>query len=246
MKQLLFSLLLIISTFCKGQILSVNLVDINSDQTENLMDGVGILFNPMWSDNVDLDDAQKLTNPSENIGILRNGHILAIEKRTTFDTIPLILWNMNSQPHRIKIISSGTVAAYLEDTLMHTITPMINGSLQYCFTGIDTVYRFRIIFLKVLEIQQNAALLFSSEKIDFKFPVYPNPSTNGYFNLNFKNLPVGRYSVRIYNGVFSKCFLVNNSYQSTQLVNTCLPPGNYYLLLTNNEGLNITKQISIR
>lgn len=246
MKQLLLSLLVVISTFCNGQILSVNLVDVNTDQSENLMDGVGVFFNPMWSDNVNLDDAQKLTNPGENIGILRNGYILAIEKRITFDTIPLILWNMNNLPHRIKITSSGTVAAYLEDTLLHTITPMVNGSLQYCFTGIDTIYRFRIIFLKVLAIQQNEAYSPNIEKTKFNFSVYPNPSTSGYFNLNFKNLPVGRYSVRIYNYFLSKCFLVNNIYQAAQQINTYLPPGNYYMLLSDNESINITKQISIR
>jgi hypothetical protein len=77
--------------------------------------------------------------------------------------------------------------------------------------------------------------------------VYPNPSTNGYFNINFTNLSrESAINIKIYNligkEVYSERIPSGQDYDSTIRLNE-LPRG-VYILEISNGGQKQTKRLS--
>ncbi len=94
-----------------NQNLRINLYSVNSDESTFLDDGTLLILGNQFSNSVNwLEDAQKITNPSENISLLRNGKTLAIEKRqplTINDTIYLKLTQMQQQTYQLQFFADG-------------------------------------------------------------------------------------------------------------------------------------------
>lgn len=124
-----------------------------------LVDGVLTQFNDSYSDSLDAWDALKITNSGENMGILSNGKILAIERRqivTANDTLFYDLAQMQQQQYQFQFIASRLdqtgMNAFLVDNYLKTQTPVgLNDTTSINFT-VDTseasiaTNRFFIIF----------------------------------------------------------------------------------------------------
>ncbi|MBL0358506.1 MAG: T9SS type A sorting domain-containing protein [Chitinophagaceae bacterium] len=227
--------------------ISVNLYDKSPTGERILMDGTGILFNTMWSDSIDLDDAKKITNPLENIAVLRNNTILAIEKRATHDTIPITLWRMNHTIHEFEIVTRSVNNLFLEDMELHIMIPVVNDTLRYSFaSGVaDTINRFRLLFHHTLFINTPVTTSATNNQ-QIKLELFPNPATGDYVNLLMQAADAGKYHISIFG--YHQQF----TYQFTHLNNvaeripTNLPPGNYFVLIDNKKGKRIVKQLMIR
>ncbi len=124
-----------------------------------LLDGDLTEYYPSFSNNLDGMDARKMSNFSENLGMLRSNYVLVVERRETInvsDTIFYKIWQMQQRPYQLEFITTNLnhpgLEGYLEDTYLHTSTPIdLNGRTTADFTiTIDpasaAVYRFRIIF----------------------------------------------------------------------------------------------------
>ncbi|UAY51313.1 T9SS type A sorting domain-containing protein [Ferruginibacter albus] len=98
-----------------------------SGTTQNLADANAVVFNSDYSDAIDGNDAQKLSNTLQNFVILRNGSKLILEARqpvTATDTIFYNMWNMAQGQYQLQFVPTGLngVAAYLKDSYLNTST----------------------------------------------------------------------------------------------------------------------------
>lgn len=141
-----------------GQLRS-NLYIVASDGSTVLMDGALTQYYSEYSNDMDKMDARKMSNFSENWGLLRNNKVYVIERRHTIegsDSIFFKMWNMRVITYQIELIASNLDKngrqAVLEDKYLQTATPLnLNGTtfVNFSVTG-DTNSkasdRFRIIF----------------------------------------------------------------------------------------------------
>ena len=124
-----------------------------------LIDGNLVQFDQSFSNAVDIHDAVKLNNTGENVGLKRNGKILAIEKRHSVrvtDTIFLNMGQLRTQQYEFDFNASGLerngLVAYLEDSYLHNSTELsLNGNTNVPFNVSSdpnsyAANRFRIVF----------------------------------------------------------------------------------------------------
>jgi hypothetical protein len=143
------------------QSLRVKLLQANADNSELLMDAVFEQFDDQFTDKVDIDDALKFTNITENLSILRHNQYLSIERRPVIkdnDTIFLQLSKTTQRSYRFAFEPTNLdpgVTAFLEDSYTKQSTPLnvlansvynfvINADAKSAVTN-----RFRIVFKQV-------------------------------------------------------------------------------------------------
>jgi hypothetical protein len=124
-----------------------------------LADGNLIQYDASYSNGLDVLDARKMTNTSENLGIISNGQTLAVERRASImdtDTIFYKISGMRVQPYKFEFIASDLsafgVEGIIEDNYLKTKMPLsMEGTTEYNFTIENTPSsfasdRFRIVF----------------------------------------------------------------------------------------------------
>jgi hypothetical protein len=149
-----------------GQI-RTNLYAYNNDGTRSLQDGNLILYSNNFSNAVDKEDAWKMTNISENLGIKSGATILSIEKRQSLSAVDSIVYNMTTmkvKSYQFEFIAQDLNAegltGYLEDSYFNTSTPIdLNGTTTFNFNVVNVPgswnpNRFHIVFkqLSVLPV----------------------------------------------------------------------------------------------
>ncbi|UAY50643.1 PKD-like domain-containing protein [Ferruginibacter albus] len=136
-----------------------NLYSINDGNAE-LDDATLTVFGQQFSNAVSwAEDAQKITNPSENLALMRNGKSMAIEKRpmvTAKDTIYLRITQMQQQGYQFELSPSGLeqtgLKATLIDNFLKTSTPVsLTNDTKVNFTvtadaNSQGANRFMIVF----------------------------------------------------------------------------------------------------
>jgi hypothetical protein len=116
-------------------------------------------FDPVYSNLIDDEDALKMSNFGENIGILRDGKTLSIERRGEIvetDTIFYQFGQLRQQVYQLEFtpenLASPILTAYLEDAYLHSTTIIdLNVVSTINFTvnadaGSRAPDRFRIVF----------------------------------------------------------------------------------------------------
>ena len=139
--------------------LQVNLRAINVDNSTVIMDEALVKYNTSYSQAVTIEDAAKLDNMDENLGIARDGKLLTIERRPAIskeDTVFLKLYNLKVKEYQFELTVGsldGTVtSAYLEDGWLNTRTPVkLDGATTMVFgitsdAASSNPNRFRIVF----------------------------------------------------------------------------------------------------
>ena len=132
----------------------------NADGSTTLYDGDFTAYADGYSNDVDMLDAPKMTNFSENLGMLRGNVVLAVERRQTIgltDTIFYKMWKMRTRNYQLEFITQNLnhpgLAGFLEDNYLNTRTPVnLNGTTTADFTintdaGSIATDRFRIVFV---------------------------------------------------------------------------------------------------
>lgn len=140
--------------------LAINLNLQNSNGTSLLTDGILAKYNNIYSTNIGDEDALKLMNIDENLGILRSGKTLSVEGRPLIDnndTLFLSLANMKSnRTYQFEFspnsFDAPGLTASLEDAYLKTSTPVSLSNVtavKFNITG-DTASasanRFRVVF----------------------------------------------------------------------------------------------------
>ncbi len=141
------------------QSVRTNLYEAQSNGNNILLDGDLTQYDPSYSNAVDGMDARKMSNFSENIGMLRGTTVLVIERRHTIvlnDSIFYKIWNLHQLTYQLEFVMSNMdqpgLSGYLEDNYLNSHTPLdLNGTNEVKFnvTADPKSYdpsRFRIIF----------------------------------------------------------------------------------------------------
>jgi len=144
-----------------SELFRTNLFAQNSDGTTSLEDGVLDVYNNQYSDTVNfLEDAPKLGNISETIGLFRNGYNLAIESRKIIgvtDNVYYSLFGMQQKSYIIQFQATNLdhpgLGGFLIDSFTHTRTPLsLVATTNYKFsvtsnTASSALHRFTVIFI---------------------------------------------------------------------------------------------------
>ncbi len=197
------------------QIFRTNLYVVNANGSTSLYDGDVTLYNDTYNNAVDINDARKMTNFGENIGMLRGTTMLAIEKRqpiVSSDTILFRIWNMQQRLHRIEFIpfemAQPGLAGTLQDSYLNTNTPVsLTDTTRVNFTidgnaGSYAQDRFRIVFnvvkaipvtfTSVIALQQNSNInvewKVDNEKNIKLYEVERSPNDQGYTKVSDMNV----------------------------------------------------------
>lgn len=155
------------------------------------------------NNNVDDNDVQKFSNPTETLAFLNGTTSLSSEHRAPIvegDELFLKLTNATISSYKLKIYTENFTfsgSAFLHDLTLGTITNMpLDGRIfEYPFevTADSSTQgaRFKIVFTTTLSIDDNTM---------WNISAYPNPtSKNSGINVNLGTLDFGNYTYRVIN-----------------------------------------------
>jgi hypothetical protein len=138
-----------------------NLYAVQSDGSTILLDGDMTQYESDFSNNLDSLDIRKMSNFSENIGMIRGTTTLVVERRKTIDytdTIFFKLWQTHQRTYQLEFITTNMeqpgLSGYLEDLYLHTKTPISLIGTNHINVSITSdpasanIFRFRLIFAK--------------------------------------------------------------------------------------------------
>lgn len=148
------------------QFLRTNLYQVPAGGTERILtDGVLNRFDDSYTDALDENDAVKLGNFGENIGLSRAGKLLVAESRSGLvasDTIYYQLGQMRAQSYQFEFIPENLgqygLEAFLEDRFTNTKTPVsLSGNTAIPFNivneaGSYAADRFMLVFKQLAPV----------------------------------------------------------------------------------------------
>jgi hypothetical protein len=124
-----------------------------------IADGNAVAFDPAFSDNIDGDDALKLSNGGENFGIKSQGKLLAVEAKAPVspeDTITYNMTNLRRQNYQFQFVpenmESGGLQAFLLDQYLNTSTPISLSDTSFVNITVTSAAassaadRFKVVF----------------------------------------------------------------------------------------------------
>jgi hypothetical protein len=165
------------SPLASTESLRTNLYLLQPDNTTILADGVYTEYNNLYHDSVTLEDAGKMTNFLENLGLLRYGNTLAVERRPIIkanDTLYYKLWKTTKRNYQFELITSLVtnigLQAFFIDSYLNTSTQLpLAGTIKINF-AINTdaasaaTDRFKVIFKPLIVSFAPLPVTFTSVK----------------------------------------------------------------------------------
>jgi len=152
---------------------------------------------------IDDFDAGKLNNPTETLAAVNNNTLLSIERRDLPQpevVIPLAINQYQEVQYEFRIFTDqweDTTEIFIVDQYLNTETQILPGQ-AYSF-NVDTAIpaslaedRFSIKF-------DDTTLSLNDNKFDSELSIYPNPTTDGHFNLSAPGLEGQHVEINIFN-----------------------------------------------
>jgi len=141
------------------EFMRINLFLLQPDSSTILADGDYAEYNNLYHDSVTLEDATKFTNILENIGLLRYGKTLSVERRPiikTNDTLFIRLWKTTQRSYQIQLVAGmatniGLQAFFLDSYLKKSTPLSIDGDTKISFAitadpASQAINRFMVVF----------------------------------------------------------------------------------------------------
>lgn len=173
-------------------------------ESDIVLDGNDVVFDSKYENAVNSDDAFKLANPIENIGIASNKQILAVEARQPAadkDEIVFSLSNLKQQTYKLQITPQNLAAegltATLVDSYKKTSTVLSldeKNELEFTVDGnaaSSAANRFKVVF----KVAKAAAPQIVIANPGIK--VSPNPVEGSNMNVQFAGKAAGNYTMRL-------------------------------------------------
>jgi hypothetical protein len=179
---------------------------------DQILDGNAVAFETAFSNLLNPDDAEKLPNATENIGIRRLNKLLSVEARKPVqrrDTIFYELQNLKIQSYRLAFAPSGMpyrlLSARLIDRFLNTQTPVSLGDSTYItFTVTNNpasraANRFYVVFDAERSNPPIRPLAKGNTPGNVNehmgsIVVFPNPVRNHRLQLRLQNIPDGSFN----------------------------------------------------
>jgi hypothetical protein len=223
------------------------LLDRQTNTQWQLVDGILSVSGSTYANEVDAQDALKVSNFNENIQFRNGTTNLAIEYLnlpTMATEQPIRLTGTTATSYRLRVRTEGfaslDVQPVLQDTQSGTnhLIPTDGSTLEIPFTGVvsnantpDT--RFKIVYQQVLGVEQ---------PISSSLQVYPNPVTEGYFNVSVPNVnEAATYQVSNYLGQVVQQGVIE--YGKNTIFITSQAAGVYLIKLTQNGAVYTAKVV---
>jgi len=211
-------------------------------------DGFIINFNENNSNDLDVNDAEKLVNQDETAGLMNAGKVLSYESRSlpvVSEIIPISNTQYRGTDYTYKASVSGlsNVTAYLFDKYTGTRTELANDvetsvpfQVNSAVAASVAANRFDIVF-------ETTALGSNSNALDKNVKIYPNPATENNFFIKLPTQTQGDVAVKLVNmlgqEVYSSRLTAQNDIVKVQ-PNTTLTQGIYMVQIA--IGKNTTTQ----
>lgn len=173
-------------------------------ESDIVLDGNDVVFDSKYENAVNSDDAFKLANPIENIGIASNKQILAVEARQPAadkDEIVFSLSNLKQQTYKLQITPQNLAAegltATLVDSYKKTSTVLSLDEKNELEFAVDAnaassaANRFKVVF----KVAKAAAPQIVIANPGIK--VSPNPVEGSNMNVQFAGKAAGNYTMRL-------------------------------------------------
>ena len=219
-----------------------------NDASANALDRLVVAFDASETNDVNQNDAFKLTNFDESMATSNSSKLLAIEKRaipTDTDEIPLNVTKYRGTSYSIKAEGSGLTgpSPYLLDQFANkTIEIPQDGSVNYAYT-VDAAIpasiaadRFKLIYAKTLKTIDNSVT---------GFALYPNPSKSNSFSVAIPQ-STSKASLMVSNLLGQKLYSQNDLQSGTTVkvtVSNVKTSGVYLVSLTSEGKTTTTKWI---
>ena len=168
--------LLLNFTVLSQQTLRTNLFIVGANGSKTLVDGNMTIYDDIYCNCVNWEDALKMTNPGENWGLMRSSTTLSVERRKFIpetDTSYIRMMNLQQRNYAIQIIGRNLAKtdriAYLMDNYNNTRTSINLSDTNYINFSVNgdsrssAQNRFSIIFGK--PVPQPPPLIFTSLKL---------------------------------------------------------------------------------
>lgn len=211
-------------------------------------DGALLLFNDNYSNSVDSNDANKMSNLDETMSVLVDNTKLSIgsfqypQESTVF---PIIIDQYRYTNYTLvaKLDNYSGLIPYIHDKFSQTYTE-VNSSVNYTFS-VDASNvqssannRFEVVYKtgSSLGIPD-----FTTESVS----LYPNPSTNSKFNLQLP-LEADNVNIKMYNILGQEIAVKLNEINSNTIhceTASSLPAGLYQVVITKDNSKIIKKWI---
>jgi hypothetical protein len=211
-------------------------------------DGALLLFNDNYSNTVDSNDANKMSNLDETISVFVDNTKLSIgsfqhpQESTVF---PIIIDQYRYTNYTLvaKLDNYSGLIPYIHDKFSQTYTE-VNSSVNYTFSvdasnvQSSSNNRFEVVYKtgSSLGIPD-----FTTESVS----LYPNPSTNNGFNLQLP-LEANNVNIKIYNILGQEIAVKLNDINSNTIhceTASSLSPGLYQVVITKENSKIIKKWI---
>ncbi|QBN20407.1 T9SS type A sorting domain-containing protein [Flavobacterium nackdongense] len=218
------------------------------DAASNRLDVLKIAFDASETNDVNQNDASKMTNFDESLASSNSGKLLAIEKRampTDSDEIPLNITKYRGTSYSIKAEAAGLTGStsYLFDQFANkTIEIPQDGSVDYAYT-VDAAIpasiaadRFKLIYAKTLKTIDNAVT---------NFALYPNPSKTNSFSVTVPQ-SMSKSSLTVSNMLGQQLYSQNDLQSGTTvnvIASNVKTTGVYLVSLTSEGKTTTTKWI---
>ncbi|MFN3907451.1 MAG: T9SS type A sorting domain-containing protein [Flavobacterium sp.] len=182
------------------------LLDKQINNEWQLADGILSVSGNNYSNEVDAQDALKVTNFNENIQFRNGTNNLAIEYQslpTATIEQPIRLTGTTATSYRLRVRTEGFVSLDVQPILQDTqsgtnhLIPTDGTTIEIPFTGVVSTTstpdnRFKIVYQQVLGVEQ---------PINNTLQLYPNPITEGQFVIALPTSnEVGSYEITNYLG----------------------------------------------
>lgn len=152
--------------------LRLSLYQLNDDGTNAYADGAYAQFDDQFSNGVDINDALKFSNVTENLALERNGQTLAVERRPLVNDNDTLFLKLNKTTNRAyefildaAHLDAGNRVGFLEDRFLRTKERLqLNASNTIRFeinatAGSNAADRFRIVFKPTVKFSSIQAQL---------------------------------------------------------------------------------------
>ena len=218
------------------------------DKLQTPTDGALLLFNDNYSNNVDSNDANKMSNLDETMSVLIDNTKLSIgsfqypQESTVF---PIIIDQYRYANYTLvaKLDNYNGLIPYIHDKFSQTYTE-VNSTINYPFS-VDQNNSFSSANNRFEVVYKTGSSLSITDFTTESVSLYPNPSTNSKFNLQLP-LEADNVNIKIYNILGQEIAVKLNEINSNTInceTATSLPAGLYQVVITKDNSKIIKKWI---
>ncbi|MFN2262523.1 MAG: T9SS type A sorting domain-containing protein, partial [Psychroflexus sp.] len=231
-------------------------IDIQLFEIEHLgdysteIDALRINFNANANNEVDFNDAKKLSNPGENLARLNNNDFLSLENRsipTSETELDLAIYNFQNENYTLtlEIENFETHNVFLNDRYTGEAIILNDEINHFSFDVNPNIPESSAMDRFYLKLE-NTTLSIKDENFETGFTVYPNPVINDQFTIQSKIKHLDSAGVKLYNLYGQVVFSVKSNFSSDRIqIQTEKFASGIYFVEIEHENHSFKKKIIV-